>query len=183
MEEIAQLVPEYGGIRFDRLEKAGLQWPCPDLKHEGTRFLHEGQFTRGRGLFIVPAYTPPFEKPDERISVLAQYGKDVCPLSHGHDDAAVRISQQGDGRAIRRDAPRRRNESRHQRGRQDQDNEQAGEHRHCCENYEEGCQRLCFCALPLYGSACQHPDEPRSRPRLQDTGVQGMRCEDRKGTE
>jgi formate dehydrogenase alpha subunit len=89
MEEITQLVPDYGGIRFDRLEKAGLQWPCPDPKHEGTRFLHEGQFTRGRGLFIVPAYTPPFEKPDEEYSYWLNTGR---MFSHYHTGTMTRRS-------------------------------------------------------------------------------------------
>ncbi len=89
MEEIAQLVPEYGGIRFDRLEKAGLQWPCPDMKHEGTRFLHESQFTRGRGLFIVPAYTPPFEKPDGEYQYWLNTGR---MFSHYHTGTMTRRS-------------------------------------------------------------------------------------------
>jgi len=89
MEEIAQLVPDYGGIRFDRLEKAGLQWPCPDLKHEGTRFLHEGQFTRGRGLFIVPAYTPPFEKTDDEYPYWLNTGR---MFSHYHTGTMTRRS-------------------------------------------------------------------------------------------
>ncbi|GAG01709.1 unnamed protein product, partial [marine sediment metagenome] len=30
MDEIASVTPIYGGISFDRIESAGLQWPCPD---------------------------------------------------------------------------------------------------------------------------------------------------------
>jgi predicted molibdopterin-dependent oxidoreductase YjgC len=89
MEEIALLVPDYGGIRFDRLEKAGLQWPCPDTGHEGTRFLHGGQFTRGRGLFIAPAYTPPFEKPDEEYPYYLNTGR---MFAHYHTGTMTRRS-------------------------------------------------------------------------------------------
>jgi formate dehydrogenase alpha subunit len=89
MEEIAKLVPEYGGIRFDRLEKAGLQWPCPDLKHEGTRFLHDVQFTRGKGLFIVPAYTPPFETPDGEYPYWLSTGR---MFAHYHTGTMTRRS-------------------------------------------------------------------------------------------
>ena len=35
MEEIASLTPSYGGIRYDRLEGLGLQWPCPTVDHPG----------------------------------------------------------------------------------------------------------------------------------------------------
>jgi formate dehydrogenase major subunit/formate dehydrogenase alpha subunit len=51
MEEIAMLTPSYGGIRFSRLEKGGLVWPCPSLDHPGTPILHTEKFTRGLGLF------------------------------------------------------------------------------------------------------------------------------------
>lgn len=56
MEEIASLVPSYGGIRHDRLKgNAGLQWPCPDTSHPGTRFLYAERFPTddGRASFSV----------------------------------------------------------------------------------------------------------------------------------
>ena len=40
MEEISTLVPAYGGISYARLEKTGLQWPCPTSDHPGTPILH-----------------------------------------------------------------------------------------------------------------------------------------------
>jgi len=64
-EEIAQLTPSYGGITYDRLQGDGLQWPCPDAEHPGTKFLHEGRFTRGRGLFHAIEYKPAAEGADE----------------------------------------------------------------------------------------------------------------------
>ncbi len=36
MDEIARLTPSYGGITYERLEKGGLQWPCPTPEHPGT---------------------------------------------------------------------------------------------------------------------------------------------------
>ncbi len=65
MEEIAKLTPSYGGVRYDRLEAGGLQWPCPNLEHPGTKFLHQGRFSRGKGLFTPIEYKPPAEMPDE----------------------------------------------------------------------------------------------------------------------
>lgn len=66
MEEIARLTPSYAGIRYERLQGEGLQWPCPNLEHPGTRFLHQGRFTRGKGLFSAIEYKPPAEMPDEQ---------------------------------------------------------------------------------------------------------------------
>ncbi|MCP5083457.1 MAG: formate dehydrogenase subunit alpha [Alphaproteobacteria bacterium] len=55
MEEIASLVPFYAGIRHERLDGSGLQWPCFDTDHPGTRFLYEEAFPTpsGRGVFHV----------------------------------------------------------------------------------------------------------------------------------
>ncbi len=64
MEEIAKLTPSYGGITYDRLEGDGLQWPCPNTEHPGTKFLHQGRFTRGKGLFSAIEYKPAAEKAD-----------------------------------------------------------------------------------------------------------------------
>jgi formate dehydrogenase alpha subunit len=63
MEEIAQLIPEYRGINYSRLEKVGLQWPCPDSNHTGTKFLYEDGFKNSKGKFKVIDYTPS-ESPD-----------------------------------------------------------------------------------------------------------------------
>ena len=89
MEEIASLVPDYGGVRFERLERAGLQWPCPDTGHPGTRFLHGRQFTRGKGQFVVPLYTPPYEKPDEEYPYYLNTGR---MFAHYHTGTMSRRS-------------------------------------------------------------------------------------------
>lgn len=52
MEEISEVTPEYGGITYDRIEEVGIQWPCLDKDHPGTKFLHKGKIDRGRGLFV-----------------------------------------------------------------------------------------------------------------------------------
>jgi formate dehydrogenase alpha subunit len=65
MEEIARLTPSYGGIHYERLQGDGLQWPCPNTEHPGTKFLHQGRFTRGKGLFSAIEYKPASEIPDD----------------------------------------------------------------------------------------------------------------------
>jgi len=40
-EELRALSPMHGGMTYDRIEaEGGLQWPCPDLDHPGSPFLH-----------------------------------------------------------------------------------------------------------------------------------------------
>ena len=64
MEEIAALTPTYKGITYDRIEKLGLQWPCPSADHPGSPVLHRDRFTRGKGAFAATEYRPSMELPD-----------------------------------------------------------------------------------------------------------------------
>jgi len=50
MDEIATLVPIYGGISYARIEEKGLQWPCPTKDHPGTTTLYTDLFSRPGGL-------------------------------------------------------------------------------------------------------------------------------------
>ncbi|AHF06370.1 formate dehydrogenase subunit alpha [Desulfitobacterium metallireducens DSM 15288] len=79
MQEIASLTPSYAGISHARLGQKGLQWPVPNAEHPGTKFLHEGQFSRGKGLFRSIAYQLPDELPDEEYPFLLSTGR---KLSH-----------------------------------------------------------------------------------------------------
>jgi formate dehydrogenase alpha subunit len=67
MSEIASVNPSYAGVRYERLEAGGLQWPVPDADHPGTRFLHEGRFATpsGKANILPLVYRPPDEQPDE----------------------------------------------------------------------------------------------------------------------
>ena len=89
MEEIAALTPIYGGIAYERLEGRGLQWPCPDVDHPGTPYLHRGKFARGRGLFVPAEYRPPAEQPDDEYPLLLTTGR---ILFHYHTGTMTRRS-------------------------------------------------------------------------------------------
>jgi formate dehydrogenase alpha subunit len=75
MKEIAALTPIYGGMSHDRLQGFGLQWPCPDQDHPGTPYLHQGMFSRGKGLFNAVEYIPPAEEPDAKYPLLLTTGR------------------------------------------------------------------------------------------------------------
>ena len=66
MNEISEITPSYAGINYERLEKGGLQWPCPDVNHPGTKFLHKEKFNtpNGKGKFFPVRYVKPAEIPD-----------------------------------------------------------------------------------------------------------------------
>lgn len=91
MEEIAELTPQYGGIRYERLERGEqLHWPVPTSDHPGTPILHVGQFTRGKGKFHVTEHLPPRETPDEEYPLILTTGR---VLYHWHGAEMTRRSQ------------------------------------------------------------------------------------------
>lgn len=76
MDEIAQLTPIYGGISFKRIDKDGLQWPCPDERHPGTGYLHgKGQFKCGLGKFHAIKHRPPAEQADKKYPFILTTGR------------------------------------------------------------------------------------------------------------
>jgi formate dehydrogenase alpha subunit len=54
MHEIAELVPMYAGISYDRIGEQGIFWPCVDAEDPGNRVLYEGGFFGGKAQ-LVPA--------------------------------------------------------------------------------------------------------------------------------
>jgi len=62
-EEMRGLTPSYGGITYERIEKSGLQWPCPDYEHPGTPYLYSERFNTpsGKAKFATISYRPPAE--------------------------------------------------------------------------------------------------------------------------
>jgi formate dehydrogenase major subunit len=75
MAEIASVTPSYGGINYDRLEQGGLQWPCPNVDHPGTRYLHKDAVARGKGLFKPAEYQASAELPDADYPYLLTTGR------------------------------------------------------------------------------------------------------------
>ena len=74
--EISVLAPNLGGIKYARIEKDGLQWPCPTEEHPGTPILHvEGRFTCGFGQFIPVDWTPPAEVADAEYPLVLSTGR------------------------------------------------------------------------------------------------------------
>jgi len=90
MEEIASLTPIYGGMYYNRLEKAGLQWPCLDANHSGTKYLHKDKFSRGKGKFFAVEFKEAAELPNEEYPFLFTTGR---VLYHFHTGTVSRRSK------------------------------------------------------------------------------------------
>lgn len=74
-DELAALTTIYAGINYVRLDKKGLQWPCPTTDHPGTPILHLGTFTKGKGTFKGIEHVPPAEVPDEEYPYYLSTGR------------------------------------------------------------------------------------------------------------
>lgn len=73
--EMSSLTPSYAGITYARIDKQGIQWPCPTPEHPGTLYLHANTFTRGKGLFQSIEHIPPAELPDQEYPFLLSTGR------------------------------------------------------------------------------------------------------------
>lgn len=87
MDEIAALVPSYGGVTHARLQRQGVQWPCPDEDHQGTPVLHVDRFTRGRARFVPVSHQGPAESPDDVYPLVLTTGR---VLEHYHGGTMTR---------------------------------------------------------------------------------------------
>ncbi len=74
-QEIGMAWPAMAGMTYSRLERGGLQWPCPTTDHPGTRYLFKGGFPRGKARFTVVKYRPPAEEPDEEYPFVLTTGR------------------------------------------------------------------------------------------------------------
>ncbi len=93
IEEMGKAVPEYAGIRYNRLEGWGLQVPVPDENHPGTPFLFADSFPRGRGKFHPLEYQPSAELPDAAYPFILTTGR---VLEHWHGGSLTRASKLDD---------------------------------------------------------------------------------------
>jgi predicted molibdopterin-dependent oxidoreductase YjgC len=88
--EMRSLTPKsYAGMTYERLGLDGMQWPCPDGDHPGTPYLHEGEFTRGKGKFHAIDYQDPAEMPDEQYPYFLTTGR---MFAHFHTGTMTRVS-------------------------------------------------------------------------------------------
>ncbi len=76
-DELADLAPNWSGIRYPRIEEHGIQWPCTDADDPGTPYLHAAApaLPGGRGRFFPVEYQPPIEQPDSEYPFVLSTGR------------------------------------------------------------------------------------------------------------
>jgi len=89
-DEMRLLTPNsYSGMTYDRLGLDGLQWPCSDIDHPGTPYLHGDEFARGKGKFHAVDYQDPAEMPDAQYPYFLTTGR---MFAHFHTGTMTRVS-------------------------------------------------------------------------------------------
>jgi predicted molibdopterin-dependent oxidoreductase YjgC len=91
--EFADLAPLWSGIRYDRIEEVGLQWPCLDRDHPGTPYLHSPSPARpnGKGKFYPVEYQPPIEQPDSEYPFVLSTGRTL----YHYNSATMTMREKG----------------------------------------------------------------------------------------
>ena len=83
-EEVRKVWKPGGGMSYERLEKVGLQWPCPTEDHAGTRILHRDSFPIGpRAVAKCIEYTPTPEITDAEFPFLLNTGRSLYQFNAG----------------------------------------------------------------------------------------------------
>jgi predicted molibdopterin-dependent oxidoreductase YjgC len=90
---MGRVVPEYAGVKYQRIETQGLQTPVWDDNHPGTPYLFAETFPSGRGKFHPLEYVPSVELPDEEYPFILTTGR---LLEHWHGGTMTRHSKLDD---------------------------------------------------------------------------------------
>ncbi len=87
--EMADVVPDFAGVTYERIDKLGLQYPVWDKNHPGTPTLFTETFPRGRGKFTPLEFVPVMEEADDEFPFILTTGR---VLEHWHGGTMTRHS-------------------------------------------------------------------------------------------
>jgi formate dehydrogenase major subunit len=83
-DEIRRVWSAGAGISYARLERGGLQWPCPSEDHPGTRVLHAGRFVGGERAPLTPVgFVPSPEVTTDAYPLLLVTGRALQQFNAG----------------------------------------------------------------------------------------------------
>ncbi len=89
-EELRTLSPMHAGMSYERLEAlGGIQWPCPDENHPGSKFLHDRLWEEDPGKrgpaapFSVCPFEPPVDELSEEFPIRLTTGRRLDSFNTG----------------------------------------------------------------------------------------------------
>jgi formate dehydrogenase major subunit len=84
MAEIARLTPTFAAVTYEALDALGsMQWPATPKAPHGTPTMHVGEFTRGKGRFVITDFVPTDEKVGPRYPLLLTTGRILTQYNVG----------------------------------------------------------------------------------------------------
>jgi formate dehydrogenase major subunit len=84
MAEIAKLTPTFAGVTYEKIDALGsIQWPCNDQAPEGTPYMHEQQFVRGKGRFVLTEYVATPERTTRKFPLILTTGRILSQYNVG----------------------------------------------------------------------------------------------------
>ena len=94
-DELRSLSPMHTGMSYERLEElGGIQWPCPDIDHPGTKFLHawlwEDPLPREPAPFSLVEWAPPVDPLDDDFPIRLTTGRRLDGYNTGVQSSGYR---------------------------------------------------------------------------------------------
>lgn len=83
LEEFGKLWPAIAGITYSRIDKTGIQWPCPSKDHPGTQYLYREGFPKGKVHFTPIMFNPPAEITDGEYPFVLTTGRNLYQYHSG----------------------------------------------------------------------------------------------------
>jgi formate dehydrogenase alpha subunit len=83
LDEFGYVWPALGGITYQRIEKEGIAWPCPNLDHPGTPYLYKDGFQKGKVPFVSVHYTPAAEVANDEYPFVLTTGRNLFQYHSG----------------------------------------------------------------------------------------------------
>jgi formate dehydrogenase major subunit len=81
--EFGQVWPNIAGITYSRIDKEGIQWPCPTIDHPGTPYLYKAGFPKGKAPFTPLRFRPPAESTDKEYPYVLTTGRNLYQYHTG----------------------------------------------------------------------------------------------------
>jgi formate dehydrogenase major subunit len=84
MDEIARLTPTFTGVSYEKIDRLGsIQWPCNDDHPEGTPVMHQTEFVRGKGRFLLTEYVATEERVNQQYPLILTTGRILSQYNVG----------------------------------------------------------------------------------------------------
>ncbi len=81
--EMGDIWPALAGITYARLQKEGIQWPCPTEDHPGTGYLYKAGFPRGKAILTPTDCTAGAEPTSEEYPFVLTTGRNLFQYHTG----------------------------------------------------------------------------------------------------